>query len=100
MRRSCPGTEKFEAFAFRLSIRGAPSDSGRQDFHYDDAMALISWNRWLDRFGDAAPVGVLPPGLTFSVRQERRASLKDRRISNQPLPGQESRRTGPTSRRR
>ena len=73
--------------------------AARHFLHYDDAMALISWNRWLDRFGDAAPVGVLPSGLTFSVRQERRASLKDRRISNQPWPGQ-SRRSGLVSRRR
>jgi hypothetical protein len=63
-------------------------------------MALISWNRWLDRFGDDAPVGVLPPGLTFFVHPERRLSLKDRRVSNQPWHGQESRRVGPVSRRR
>jgi hypothetical protein len=62
-------------------------------------MALISWNRWLDRFGDA-PVGVVPPGLTFSVQQERRASIKDRRTGDQPRPGQESRRSGLACRRR
>jgi hypothetical protein len=63
-------------------------------------MALISWNRWLDRFGDEAPVGALPPGLTFSVQQERRASPKDRRVSKQPWRGQESRRSGLACRRR
>jgi len=63
-------------------------------------MALISWNRWLDRFGDEAPVGALPPGLTFSVQQERRATPKDRRVSKQPWRGQESRRSGLACRRR
>jgi hypothetical protein len=68
---------------------------------YDREMALISLDRWLDRFGyDRFLVGVLPARLTFAVHAERRTAAQDRRVRNQPPPGVESRRTGLGPRRR
>jgi len=64
-------------------------------------MALIGWDRWLDRYLDE-PVdfGVPRAPLRFSVHAERRAVLQDRRVRELPLLGRISRRSGPTSRRR
>ena len=68
---------------------------------YDSRMALISWDRWLDRHLDE-PVdfGVPPAHLRFSAHAERRASLRDRRVRDLPMLGRPSRRSGVTSRRR
>ena len=64
-------------------------------------MALIGWDRWLDRYlDDPATSAMLPQNLRFSVQIERRASLNDRRVRDLPLVGRASRRSGPASRRR
>jgi len=68
-------------------------------YHYE--MALIGWDRWLDRYlGDPVGCGGLPANLRFSAHVERRSSQQDRRIRELPLLGRESRRSGLTSRRR
>ena len=68
---------------------------------YDWRMALIGWDRWLDRYLDEPVDFGVPPGqMKFSIHVERRASLQDRRIRNLPMLGRESRRSGRASRRR
>ena len=64
-------------------------------------MALIGWDRWLDRYlDDPVGCGSLPANIRFSAHVERRSALQDRRIRDLPLRGRESRRSGQASRRR
>jgi hypothetical protein len=64
-------------------------------------MALIGWDRWLDRYlDDPVGCGALPANLRFSAHVERRSTMQDRRTRDLPVPGRESRRTGLVSRRR
>jgi hypothetical protein len=68
---------------------------------YDRDMALMSWDRWIDRFLDE-PVdfGASPRPMRYSVHVERRACLQDRRTRELPWLGRESRRSAQASRRR
>ena len=64
-------------------------------------MALIGWDRWLDRYlDDPVGCGALPVNMRFSAHVERRSELRDRRIRDLPPLSRESRRSGPASRRR
>jgi hypothetical protein len=77
------------------------SDTGRPGLAYHHGMALIGWDRWLDRYlGDPVACGALPTNMRFSAHPERRSTLQDRRIRDLPLLGRDSRRSGLTSRRR
>jgi hypothetical protein len=77
------------------------SDMRRRGLPYHRRMALIGWDRWLDRYlDDPVGYGALPQKMRFSAHVERRSEQRDRRIRDLPLLGRESRRSGPASRRR
>ena len=73
----------------------------RDGLAYHPHMALIGWDRWLDRYlDDPVGCGALPANMRFSALAERRSPLQDRRIRDLPMLGRDSRRSGVISRRR